>query len=135
MTFEDAIASLGDELGLPLEVEDGKAGFEASFGEDGEAPIPVEISADGDGEFVVFSAELGTLPSDDIEAVATRMLEANHLFACTEGAALAVEDDRALLERRIRFVELSRGDGANAVYSFIGTARSLRHTLREEPFF
>ena len=135
MTFEEAIASLCDELGLPLEVEDGKAGFVASFGEDGEEPVSVEISADGDEGYAVVSADLGELPSDDIEAFATRMLEANHLFACTGGAALAVEGDRALLERRIRFAELSRGEGAHVVYPFIGTARFLRHTLREEPFF
>ena len=78
MTFEDALASLGKELGLPLEIENGKAGFEASFGDDGEEPVSVEISADGDDDFVVVSADLGELPSDDIESLATRMLAANH---------------------------------------------------------
>ena len=33
MTFEDVLESLGKELGLPFEIENGTAGFEASFGD------------------------------------------------------------------------------------------------------
>lgn len=129
MTFEDALASLGKELGLPLEIENGKAGFEASFGDDGEEPVSVEISADGDDAFVVVSADLGELPSDDIEAFATRMLEANHLFVGTGGSSLSVEGDHALLERRVRIEELSRGEGAKVIYPFIASALSCRRNL------
>lgn len=129
MTFEDAMASLGKELGLPLEIENGKAGFEASFGDDGEEPVSVEISADGDDDFVVISADLGELPSDDIEAFATRMLEANHLFAGTGGSSLSVEGDRALLERRVRLEDIARGEGANVFYPFIASAISCRGEL------
>lgn len=123
------MASLGKELGLPLEIENGKAGFEASFGDDGEEPVSVEISADGDDDFVVVSADLGEMPSDDIESLATRMLEANHLFAGTGGSSLSVEGDRALLERRVRLEEISRGEGANVIYPFIGSAISCRRNL------
>ena len=129
MTFEDALASLGKELGLPLEIENGKAGFEASFGDDGEEPVSVEISADGDDDFVVVSADLGELPSDDIESLATRMLEANHLFAGTGGSSLSMDGDRALLERRVRLDVFSRGEGANVIYPFIASAISFRHNL------
>ena len=128
MMFEDAMASLGDELGLPLEVEDGTAGFEASF-DDGEEPVSIEISADGDEDFAVVSADLGELPSDDVEEFATRMLEANHLFAGTGGASLSVEGDHALLERRVRLEVLSRGEGANVMYPFIASALSFRREL------
>ena len=131
MTFEDALKSLGEELGLPLEIEDGTAGFEASFGDNGDEPVSVEITADGDDAFVVISADLGELPSDDIEAFATRMLEANHLFAGTGGSSLSVEGDHALLERRVRLEELSRGEGANVIYPFIASALSCRHNLLE----
>lgn len=129
MTFEDAMASLGKELGLPLEIENGKAGFEASFGDDGEEPVSVEISADGDDDFVVVSADLGEMPSDDIESLATRMLEANHLFAGTGGSSLSVEGDRALLERRVRLEDIARGEGANVIYPFIASAISCRRNL------
>ena len=129
MTFEDAMVSLGVELGLPFEIENGTAGFEASFGDDGEEPVPVEISADGDAEFAVISADLGELPSDDIEAFATRMLEANHLFAGTGGSSLSVEGDRAFLERRVRLEELSRGEGAKVIYPFIASALSCRRAM------
>ena len=129
MTFEDAMASLGDELGLPLEIEDGKAGFVASFDDDGEEPVSVEISDDGDEGYAVVSADLGKLPSDDIEAFATRMLEANHLFAGTGGAALAVDGDRVLLERRVRIDALARGEGANVMYPFVDSALAWRRNL------
>ncbi len=117
----------------------GAAQLELMFRSEAEYVVDA-IAGQKKGPYVSFfhavvSADLGELPSDDIEAFATRMLEANHLFACTGGAALAVEGDRALLERRIRFAELSRGEGAHVVYPFIGTARSLRHTLREELLF
>ena len=131
MTFEDVLESLGKELGLPFEIENGAAGFEASFGDDGEEPVSVEISADGDDGFVVVSADLGELPPDDIEAFATRMLEANHLFAGTGGSSLSVEGDHALLERRVRLEELSRGEGANVIYPFIASALSCRRNLLE----
>lgn len=130
MMFEEAMASLGDELGLPLEIEDGRAGFVASFGDGGEEPVPVEISADGDEDYAVVSADLGELPSDDVEAFATRMLEANHLFAGTGGAAFSADDGRALLERRVRLDALARGEGADIVHSFLGSALLLRRALR-----
>ena len=122
MSFDETLASLGKELGLPLEVQDGRAVFEASFGDDGEDPVTVEISSDDDGRFAVLSTDIGELPQNDVEALATTLLEANHLFAATGGAALSVEGDRAMLERRVRLEELSRGEGANVIYPFIGLA-------------
>ena len=75
------------------------------------------------------SADLGKLPSDDIEALASRMLEANHLFAGTGGAALAVDGDRVLLERRVRIDALARGEGANVMYPFVDSALAWRRNL------
>jgi len=54
------------------------------------------------------------------------MLEANHLFDATGGAALSVEDGRAKLERYVGIVAFHRGHGAKIVVPFIDMARRWR---------
>ena len=119
MTFEDAMASLGDELGLPLETVGQATGFEVAFGSGSLEPMPVSITAAGDGRSAVFSADLGELPDEGLDELLMRMLEANHLFEGTGGAALSVEDGCARLERRVGLDEIGRSGGTDAVRSFL----------------
>ena len=130
MQFDEALQQLGKELGLPLEIQDGRAAFEASFGGDGEEePVTVEISSDDDDRFAILSTDIGEMPQDGVEAFATAMLEANHYFTETGGAALSIEGRRAMLERRVRLEELARGEGANIVYPFIDLAVRWRRKI------
>ena len=123
MAFEDAIASLGKDLGIDLVVDDGVTAFVATP-EDGGDRIEVSISAMDDGERAALCADLGEMPSEGADALMLRMLEANHLFDATGGATLSVEDGRAKLERCVGIVALQRGDGEKIVTTFIETART-----------
>jgi len=121
MTFADAMESLGTELGVPLVVDDGTAAFEVDRGDDDDV-MDVELTACEDGESVDMSADLGEMPEKGAEELMMKMLEANHMFEGTGGAALSVEDGRAKLERRVSLASLGRGEGAKVVMPFLGMA-------------
>ena len=122
MAFEDAISTLGRELGLDLSVEGGAAEFVATP-EDGGRPIAVSISAmDDGGDDALLCADLGELPAEGVGELMLRLLEANHLFGSTGGATLSVDEGRVKLERHVRLVDLERGEGANVIVPFLGTA-------------
>jgi len=85
MAFEDAIASLGRDLGIDLVVEDGVAEFVAASADGGEQ-IEVTISVLDDGVSALLCADLGEMPAKGSDRLMLRMLEANHLFGATGGA-------------------------------------------------
>ena len=122
MTFEETMESLGAELGVPLSVEDGKACFEAVPAGGGDV-IEIDFKELLEGVVAVMSADLGEMPKEGAEALMKDMLEANHLFDGTGGATFSVDDGRIKLERYVRFEDLGRGEGANAVMPFIAKAR------------
>ena len=117
MTFEDAIASLGAEFGADLAPEEGIAAFSAAVSE-GDEPVEVVIREREGRACADLSADLGELPA----AVLWEMLEANHFFGGTGGAALSVDGTRAKLERRASFDELGRGEGARVLLPFLAMA-------------
>jgi len=121
MAFEDAIASLGKELGIDLSVEDGAAEFVATP-EDGGRQVAVSISVMDDGESVALCADLGEMPSEGAGELMLRMLEANHMFGSTGGATLSVDAGRVKLERHFGLVNLERGEGANIIVPFLDKA-------------
>ena len=122
MTFEETMESLGAELGVPLSVEDGKACFEAVPAGGGDV-IEIDFKELLEGVVAVMSADLGEMPKEGAEALMKEMLESNHLFDGTGGATFSVGDGRIKLERYVRFEDLGRGEGANAVMPFIAKAR------------
>jgi len=122
MAFEDAMATLGKELGVDLSVEDGAAWFLATP-EDGGRQIEVSISVMDDGDSVALCADLGEMPSEGASELMLRMLEANHLFSSTGGATLSVDDGRVKLERYVGLVNFERGEGANIIAPFLNTAK------------
>ena len=125
MGFEDAVASLGRDLGIDLAVEDGVAEFVAASADGGEQ-LDVTISELDDGVSAALCADLGEMPAKGADGLMLRMLEANHLFGATGGASLSVEDGRAKLERYFSIVAFQRGDGARIVKPFLEMARKWR---------
>ena len=121
MTFEDAIASLGAEFGADLAPEEGVAAFSAAVSE-GDEPVEVVIRERDGRACADLSADLGELPAAGGEALLWEMLEANHFFGGTGGAALSVDGTRAKLERRASFDELGRGEGARVLLPFLAMA-------------
>lgn len=131
MAFEDAIASLGRDLGIDLVVEDGVAEFVAASADGGEQ-IEVTISVLDDGVSASLCADLGEMPAKGSDRLMLRMLEANHLFGATGGATLSVEEGRAKLERYVGIVAFQRGDGARIVKPFLEMARKWRSIVAGE---
>ena len=131
MGFEDAVASLGRDLGIDLAVEDGVAEFVAASADGGEQ-IDVTISELDDGVSAALCADLGEMPAKGADGLMLRMLEANHLFGATGGASLSVEDGRAKLERYVGIAALQRGDSARIVPPFVATARTWRRLIAGE---
>ena len=130
MTFEDAIRSLGAEFGVDLEPEDGAVSF-AIAGDDGDS-VDIVVREAEDRESADISADLGELPAAGSEALLLEMLEANHLFGRTGGAALSVDGTRAKLERRVPLTELGRGEGSRVLAPFLATAGRWRGIIAGE---
>ena len=130
MTFEDAIRSLGAEFGVDLEPEDGAVSF-AIAGDDGDS-VDIVVREAEDRESADISADLGELPAAGGEALLLEMLEANHFFGRTGGAALSVEGSRAKLERRVPLTDLGRGEGSRVLAPFLATAGRWRGIIAGE---
>jgi len=130
MTFEDAIKSLGAEFGVDLEPEGGAVSF-AIAGDDGDS-VDIVVREAEDRESADISADLGELPAAGGDALLLEMLEANHLFGGTGGAALSVDGTRAKLERRVPLTELGRGEGSRVLAPFLATAGRWRGIIAGE---
>ena len=126
MSFEDAIAALGDEFGVELSVEDGTASFEVSS-EDGDfEPVGFAITYDPEDETLLISADAGDVDLEHGEEPLLKMLEANHMFAGTMGASFSVDGGRAKLERRIRLDAFWREGGKATLMSLFSAVQAWR---------
>ena len=126
MTFESAIAALGDELGFDLPVEEGVARLEASGVEEDEDGIVVELSDMPDMGGMLLSSQVGDVAYvDDLRS----LLEANHAFAETAGGALSIEDGSVYFEQCLPLYLVERGEGETAVKTFIASALEWRRRI------
>lgn len=117
MTFEDAIAALGEEFGVDIPVEDGVASFEVSSDGDNLSPVGFTLTYEPEDETLLVSADAGAVNPERGEEPLLGMLEANHMFAGTMGAAFCVDDGRAKLERRVSLATFWREGGKSILMS------------------
>ncbi len=126
MTFESAIAALGDELGFDLPVEEGVARLEASGAEEDEDGIVVELSDLPDMGGMLLSSQVGDVAYvDDLRS----LLEANHSFSETAGTTLSLEDGIIYFERYVPFSAIGRFGGASTVKAFVASALEWRRRI------
>ena len=126
MTFESAIASLGDELGFDLPVEEGVARLEASGSEEDGDGIVVEMSDMPDVGGVLLSSKVGDVADvDDLRP----LLEANNAFAETAGGSLSIEDGFVYFEQCLPLHLIGRGEGETVVKAFIANALEWRRRI------
>ena len=126
MTFESAIASLGDELGFDLPVEEGVARLEASGAEEDGDGIVVEMSDMPDVGGVLLSSKVGDVA--DIDNLRP-LLEANNAFAETAGGSLSIEDGFVYFEQCLPLHLIGRGEGETVVKAFIANALEWRRRI------
>ena len=126
MTFESAIASLGDELGFDLPVEEGVARLEASGAEEDEDGIVVELSDLPDMGGMLLSSQVGDVA--DVHDLRP-LLEANNAFAETAGGTLSIEDGFVYFEQCLPLHLIGRGEGATAVKAFVASALEWRRRI------
>ena len=126
MTFESAIASLGDELGFDLPVEEGVARLEASGAEEDEDGIVVELSDLPDMGGMLLSSKVGDVADvNDLRP----LLEANNAFAETAGGTLSIEDGVVYFEQCLPLHLIGRGEGETVVKAFIANALEWRRRI------
>ena len=126
MTFESAIASLGDELGFDLPVEEGVARLEASGAEEDEDGIVVELSDLPDMGGMLLSSQVGDVA--DVHDLRP-LLEANNAFAETAGGTLSIEDGFVYFEQCLPLHLIGRGEGETVVKAFIANALEWRRRI------
>ena len=120
MTFEDAIAALGEEFGVTLSAEDGTASFEVSS-EDGDfEPVNVTIAYEPEDEMLLISADAGAV---DLEGGDEQLL---NMFSGTMGASFSIDDGRAKLERSIRLDAFWREGGKALLMSLFKSVQAWR---------
>ena len=126
MTFESAIASLGEELGFDLPVEEGVARLEASGVEEDGDGIVVELSDMPDVGGMLLSSRVGEVADvDDLRP----LLEANNAFAETAGGTLSIEDGFVYFEQCLPLHLIGRGEGETVVKAFIANALEWRSRI------
>ena len=126
MTFESAIAALGDELGFDLPVEEGVARLEASGAEEDEDGIVVELSDMPDVGGMLLSSKVGDVADvNDLRP----LLEANNAFAETAGGTLSIEDGFVYFEQCLPLHLVGRGEGETVVKAFIANALEWRRRI------
>ena len=97
--FEEAMAVLGRELGLELQVRDGVASFDAMVDVASGASMRIDLTHVPERRGVMVSAHVGELPQEGGEELCRTLLEANHLFEGTGGATFSVDPET----QQIRF--------------------------------
>lgn len=126
MTFEDAIAALGEEFGVTLSAEDGTASFEVSSGDGDLEPVNVTIAYEPEDEMLLISADAGAVDLEGGDEQLLKMLEANHMFSGTIGASFSIDDGRAKLERSIRLDAFWREGGKALLMSLFKSVQAWR---------
>ena len=126
MTFEDAIAALGAELGFDLPLQEGVARLEASSAAGDEDAVIVSLSEMQDVGGVLLSSDVGDVASvKDLKP----LLEANHIFAETAGATLSIGDGHIYFELYVPLAAIGRDEGATVVKTFVVNVRDWRRRL------
>ena len=97
--FEEAVAVLGREIGLELQVRDGVASFDATVDVEAGVSMRIDLTHLPETRRVVVSACVGELPQEGGEALCRTLLEANHLFEGTGGGTFSVDPET----QQIRF--------------------------------
>jgi len=131
MSFDDAIAALGEEFGVALSAEDGTACFEVSSDGGDFEPVDFTLTYEPEGEMLLISADAGAVDMERGEEPLLKMLEANHMFTGTVGASFCVDDGRAKLERRIRLDVFWREGGKAVLMSLFRSVQSWREARDE----
>ena len=126
MTFEDAIAALGEEFGVELSAEDGTASFEVSSDGGDFEPVNFTIAYEPEGEMLLVSADAGEVDLGSGDEPLLKMLEANHMFSGTEGASFSLDGGRAKLERLISLVAFCREGGKSILMSLFRSVQAWR---------
>ena len=126
MSFEDAIAALGEEFGVELSAEDGTASFEVSS-EDGDfEPVNVTIAYEPEDEMLLISADAGAVDLEGGEEPRLKMLEANHMYSGTEGASFSLDGEHAKLERLVCLDAFCREGGNSILMSLFSSVQAWR---------
>ena len=127
MSFEDAIAALGEEFGVELSAEDGRtAGFEVSSDDGDFEPVDFTFTYEPDGEMLLISADAGAVDLEGGDEPLLKMLEANHMYSGTEGASFCLDGSRAKLERLISLEAFWREGGKSILMSLFRSVQAWR---------
>ena len=126
MSFEDAIAALGEEFGVELSAEDGAASFEVSS-EDGDfEPVNFTLTYEPENEMLLVSADAGEVDLESGDEPLLKMLEANHMYSGTEGATFCLDGSRAKLERLVSLEAFWREGGKSILMSLFRSVQAWR---------
>ena len=131
MSFEDAIAALGEEFGVELSAEDGAASFEVSSDDGDFEPVNFTLTYEPENEMLLVSADAGEVDLESGDEPLLKMLEANHMFSGTMGASFCVDDGRAKLQRRIRLDAFWREGGKDILTSLFKSVQDWRQRREE----
>ena len=126
MTFEDAIAALGEEFGVELSAEDGAASFEVSSDDGDFEPVNFTLSYEPEGEMLLISADAGEVDLESGDEPLLKMLEANHMYSGTEGASFCLDGSRAKLERLISLESFWKEGGKSIMMSLFRSVQAWR---------
>ena len=126
MSFEDAIAALGEEFGVELSAEDGAAGFEVSSDGGDFEPVNVTIAYEPEDEMLLVSADAGAVDLEGGDEKLLKMLEANHMYSGTEGASFCLDGSRAKLERLVSLEAFWREGGKSILMSLFRSVQAWR---------
>ena len=131
--FEEAIAVIGSELGLELQVHDGVASFDATVDMASGASIRIDLTHLPEKQKVLVSARLGELPQEGGEALCRTLLEANNFFEGTGGATFSVEPEtqQISLEFCSPLNVIGDADDVKLVEYFLNIAESWRKRIAE----
>ena len=126
MSFEDAIAALGEEFGVELSAGDGTASFEVSSDGGDFEPVNFTIVYEPEDEMLLVSADAGAVDLEGGDEPLLKMLEANHMFSGTEGASFSLDDGRAKLERLISLDAFWREGGKSILMALFRSVQAWR---------
>jgi len=126
MSFEDAIAALGEEFGVKLLAEDGAAGFEVSSDGGDFEPVNFTLTYEPENEMLLVSADAGEVDLESGDEPLLKMLEANHMYSGTKGASFCLDGSRAKLERLVSLEAFWREGGKSILMSLFRSVQAWR---------
>jgi len=126
MTFEEAIAALGEEFGVELSAEDGKVSFEVSADGGDFGPVNFTLTYQPETEMLLVSADAGVVDLEGGDAPLLKMLEANHMYSGTEGASFSLDGEHAKLERLICLDAFWQEGGKSILMSLFRSVQAWR---------